>query len=438
MHRTNIGIILELVRELKRIKASKEYFSSPSDFTRDRVFTLETVFQILLDLPKLSLSVEIEQQLADINHLLDKQESGTKSGFCKARNKIKPELFKDMNSNMVEQYYQRAKLKRWKGFILRAIDGSSIDVLDTVENRLEFGEHGNQHGSVAQGRMMLGYDVLNKIITHANLGKLSVGEVTVAKQWIEQMQSDELNIYDRLFPGMTLQYLHDYHETFYVMRCKLGHNNFVKEFIKSGKKEQTQDWVLNRSALGQLRKMGMPVNNKTSIRVRMLRVELANGEIEVLLTNLLDNKKYSHKLFKELYFKRWGVEVENGFLKNTLQIEITSGKRPKTIYQDFYATILRANIQALIEQDCEVQIQQINCRRKHNYTINRTAAAGNLKRMLAQLLWGENPQQSYDRIMVVFIKNLEPVRLNRKYPRIKKSQKLCGKYKPFNNYKRAI
>lgn len=441
MNRTNLWIITELSSELKRLKESKEYFSKPTDFTRDRVFTFETVFQMLIDLPRLSLSVEIEKGLDSINTILGKKTAGTKGGFCKARSKICPELFKVINEKLLELFYSKKKTadcKRWKGFILRAIDGAIVDIVDTAENRIEFGVQINQHTQVVQGRMMIGFDVLNKIVTHTHLDNLSIGEGNVVKQWISGMKKDELNIYDRLFPGMSFQYLHHYYKTEYVMRCKTGHNSRVKEFLKSKKKERTEDWALNNNAITELKSMGLNVNKQTTIRVRMVRIELDNGEVEVLLTSLLDNKKYPHKIFKALYFKRWGVEVEIGFLKNTLQIEITSGKKPKTIYQDFYATLFRANIQALIELDCEAAVEIINKRRIHNYAINRTAATGNLKGKLPQLFLLENPQKVYEKLITVFVKNLEPVRPDRTFKRNKRSQKISGKYKPFRNYKRAV
>jgi len=441
MNRTNLWIILEIAEELKRIRESKEYFTKPTDFTRDRVFTFETVFHLIADLPRLSLSIEIEKGLEQINKILGRKAEGTKGGFCKARNKIEPELFKEIDKRLLKLFYQMREQKppkRWKGFILRGIDGSIVDIVNTEENRLEFGVQSNQYGSVVQGRMMIGFDVLNKLVTHAHLGSLSVGEGNVAKKWISAMKGDELNIYDRLFPGMAFQYLHNYYDTKYVMRCKIGHNKRVEDFVNSKKKERTEDWVLTKKGKTELRSLGFEVNNKTTIRVRMVRVELDNGEVEILLTSLIDNKKYPHKIFKDLYFKRWGVEVENGFLKNTLQIEMTSGKKPKTIYQDFYATIFRSNVQALIELDCESELQEINKRRKHNYAVNRTAAAGNLKGNLPQLFLADNPKKVYEKLITVFIKNLEPVRPNRIIPRIKRSQKLNGKYKPFGNYKRAI
>ena len=88
MNRTNLWIIIEIAEELKRLKTSKKYFSKKTDFTRDRVFTFETVFHLIADLPRLSLSIEIEKGLKEINKIIGKREEGTKGGFCKARNKI--------------------------------------------------------------------------------------------------------------------------------------------------------------------------------------------------------------------------------------------------------------------------------------------------------------------------------------------------------------
>lgn len=441
MNRTNLWIIIQIKEELKKLEKSKEYFSSPKDFTRDRVFTFETVFNLIADLPRRSLSVEIEKGLELISVIIGEERSGTKSGFCKARNKILPKLFREINEKLLTLFYelnQSGKVKKWKGFLLKGVDGMIVDIVDTEENRIEFGVQKNQHGGVVQGRMMLSFDVENRLITHAHLGNLSIGESSVVKKWLKNIKSNDLNIYDRLFPGMSFQYLHDVNKIPYVMRCKLGHNERVKEFVNSKKKEKTEDWVLNANAVKELQSMGYDINDQTTIRVRLVRIKLDNGEIEVLITSLLDNKKYPHKIFKALYFKRWGVEVENGFLKNTLQIEITSGNKPRTIYQDFYATIFRANIQVLIELDCEPRIRAINKTRKHNYAVNKNVAAGNLKGKFIQLFLGNNPNEVYEKIVVLFLKNIEPIRSGRILPRLKRSQKLNGKFKRFRNYKRAV
>ena len=438
MHTTNLEIIKEIKAELIRIKQSKEYFSDYRDFTRDSKFTFETVFFLITDLARKTLSVEIQQGLEVINELLGKPTEGTKGGFCKARMKIKFELFKHINEVLLQSHSSKSKQKTWKGFKLRAIDGAILDIVDTEANRKEFGQQINQYGGVAQARMLIGYDVLNKLITHSYIGNLSIGEGSIVKQWISGMKKDELNIYDRLYPSMTLQYLHNYHGIDYVMRCKLSHNKQVKDFVASKKKEKIEHWKLSNKAITELRALGYEVDSNTGIPVRLVRVELENGEVEVLISSLINRRKYPRKLFKGLYFKRWGVEVEIGFIKNTLQIEITSGRKAQTIYQDFFATIFRANVQALIEQDCEQSLQQINTQRKHNYAINRTAAAGNLKGELPKLFLSENPKAVYMRIQKIFLNNLEPIRQQRQFSRLRKSQKLSGKYRPLKNYKRAM
>jgi len=441
MNSTNLWIIKEILLVLKELKKNKKYFKSPTSFTRDRVFTFETVFFLIADLPRKSLGVEVEKGLAIINELIGKKKEGTKSGFGKARLKIKPKLFEVICKKLLALYYgvdNPKKLKTWKGFRLKAIDGAIVDLVDTPEMREKFGVQKNQHGVSVQGRMMIGYDVLNKVITNNYLGELSIGESNVAKDWVKEMDSKELCIYDRLYPGSSLQYIHHYFDVPYVMRCKLGHNGRVKAFIASGKKELTEQWYLTDTAITELRKRGIIVTNKTTMPVRMVRVVLDEGEVEVLVTSLIDNKKYPHKIFKALYFKRWGVETNIGFLKNTLQIELVSGRRPDNILQEFHATIFRANIQSLLEEDCEEQMEKINSRRKFDYQINHTVAAGNLKDNLCTLFLGEDPTDKYLKLVKVFIKNIEPIRPGRNVIRNKRVQKLNGKYKPMTNYKKAV
>ena len=61
-----------------------------------------------------------------------------------------------------------------------------------------------------------------------------------------------------------------------------------------------------------------------------------------------------------------------------------------------------------------------------------------MKGKLPQLFLGKTPEEFYKKLIKLFIKNIEPVRPDRMFPRIKRSQKSSGKYKPFKNYKRAV
>jgi hypothetical protein len=57
-----------------------------------------------------------------------------------------------------------------------------------------------------------------------------------------------------------------------------------------------------------------------------VRVRLSTGEIEVLVTSLLDEKKYLALMFKELYKEQRGVEGFFCVIKERVKIENFTGK----------------------------------------------------------------------------------------------------------------
>ncbi len=56
-----------------------------------------------------------------------------------------------------------------------------------------------------------------------------------------------------------------------------------------------------------------------------MRVDLPN-EVEVLIANLIDSKKYDASVFKSLYHLRRGIEENYNRLKQWLEIENCSDK----------------------------------------------------------------------------------------------------------------
>lgn len=46
-----------------------------------------------------------------------------------------------------------------------------------------------------------------------------------------------------------------------------------------------------------------------AVRVRLVKVELESGGVEVLGTSLLDSKQYPRSELKQFYGLRWGVEI---------------------------------------------------------------------------------------------------------------------------------
>jgi hypothetical protein len=443
MVEANIQIIKELKLFLKNLSSDIEFrkalFQSETDFIRDRKLPLERVIGILINMPKRSLSIEIQ----DFFNSLEKQsECVTKAAFSIQRTKLKPVFFHVWNQCLVTWFYHyyQDKVKLWRGFVVQAVDGSSAYLLNKEEINDHFGTHANQHTSVPMARIMQIQDVLNDITIRGGIFPIIRSEQSIMASWVSDLYKDSLTLFDRGYPGYALMYLMINQESarHFVIRCKLDFNKEVKAFVKS--KSNSEIVILKPSgkAKATLLENGYVVNSKTTIKVRMVKIKLSTGVTEVLLTNLYDEELYKVADFKYLYALRWKIETSFDKQKNQQQMEQFSGHRVICIEQDYGACLIVANLQSLIEKQCENYLEKINSRRELCYKINKNVSWGSLKYNIVKLFLEERPREILERLQVAFERNIEPIRPGRHNPRIKKRNRLNGKYQTFTNYKRAV
>ena len=118
-------------------------------------------------------------------------------------------------------------------------------------------------------------------------------------------------------------------------------NRFLKVVVNSPKEDKVIEVVYKNEKL----------------KMRVLKFELDSGIVEILITNIFD-KDFSVSDFKDLYFKRWGIEVKYNEIKSKLQIENFTGETPIAIEQDFYATMYLANMVSLAKKDAQQIIEE--------------------------------------------------------------------------------
>jgi len=157
------------------------------------------------------------------------------------------------------------------------------------------------------------------------------------------------------------------------------------------------------------------------IKVRVIRFKLESGEEEILITNLRD-ENLTIKDFKELYFKRWGIEVKFNELKSKLQIENFTGETPIAVEQDFYAAIYLTNMAAIAKAEVNEKIGRRNKGRdlKWEYKANTNMVIGKLKDTLVIAMLQKSKQKK-KKIMREIIKELQrstvPIRPGRQFTR---------------------
>ena len=414
------------------------YFRRPGrDFTRRRSLWLDRLVWLGVGLLKKTLSVELDHFFAALG---TGEVSVSKSALCQARQKLLPRFYQDFFFFSVGAYYQYLPFRRWRGFRVWATDGTGFRLPDAPGLGDAFGWHGNQYDLVPSTRLLLSFDVLNEVAATARFHTRHTSELVVAQRHIERLPKDVLTVYDRGYASHIIPFLHLLHGTHCVIRMPVDKSLAVRAFVASGKRQAIVAERLGVKARLALRELGAAeVPLGATITYRLVRVTLPTGEIEVLLTTLLDKMRYPCHLFGPLYRRRWGVETCIFTLKSYFQLANFSAHKPDVCWHDIFGTLLLYNLQTASFNPVRKQIRALNRRRKHDYKPNRNVSGGLLKRFVARFFLRPRTELAdalaeYHRLVLM---NLEPERPGRDRERRRRIMRGTERHVHEKNYRRA-
>jgi hypothetical protein len=353
----------------------------------------------------------------------------TASGYCQAKQKIKPEAFVRFNDVLCRDFYryygEDGEVRGWRGHRVLGADGTYLNLPDTAELRSRFSVHKNQHAGEkseqVQALAVILHDLLNDIGIGAAIGPSHASEkslISGEEIWGKTGKGDLL-VLDRnnAHYGLIARAITEGREL--VIRCPRQSFAVVNEFWKSKSRERTVVLTVPQSARTQdyVRENDLP----ESVKVRLVKFELENGEQEVLLTTLCDKRKYPREEFYDVYGWRWRDETYYDRIKNIFEVERFSGQTEVSIKQDFYGVILLASLESVLSRDTEEEIQQ-QARDRGNETlpqVNHAVSYVALTGRMVQLLADE--KSPIEQVMIdlkrLFRMNPTRHRKGRKYER---------------------
>lgn len=233
----------------------------------------------------------------------------------------------------------------------------------------------------------------------------------MAARYLLDAQSNDLFLYDRGYPAFWLFAFHHVEQRHYCAWVKHDFHTEVAAFVADGVKQLLAP---NSASARQCRGYHLSVEPLT---VRLIRVELNSGEIEVLATSLLDEKAYPQRAFAKLYALRWGIEENYKREKQRLEIENFSGRSPTVLLQDFHAKIFAQNLTAIMATLAQWLADERYRHRKHSYRINFGNALSKMKNNLVRLFPHTSPLELCWRLLQRLADAVEAVRPSRSYPR---------------------
>jgi len=366
-----------------------------------------------------------------LNDFFESSRSGevvTAGAFTRARAKLKHNLFIDLNiSAFKDKYYSSDDHKRFKGYRLLSIDGSKLRLPDSGEVREKFGiikmRTKNMSGYYTGALCSVLYDVLNEIVIDSQLEKARASERDLAHRHLSSTREKDLILIDRGYLGYKLFSTIISQKADFIARC---HNNTFKEvddfILNTKQKDVIVEFSPYRKLKAEIEEDKLP----TLIRVRLVKIILSSGELEILATSLLDKKLFPLEELEELYAMRWKVETFYDRIKNKLCVENFSGKTIESIKQDFYSTILITNIESLFAEEAQEILDNPKRKSLYKKKVNKAISYRIIKNSILDIVLSSNlelTEEMDEELKRLFILNPIPIRPNRRFPRDKSEKR---------------
>ncbi len=142
------------------------------------------------------------------------------------------------------------------------------------------------------------------------------------------------------------------------------------------------------------------------IEIKLVRIILSSGEVEVLTTSLLDENEFSAEDFQYLYSLRWGVETLFSKIKGRLALENFTGKSAESIYQDLWSTIFISNFETIMTEDVEEEVNSHKSVEKKKVKINKAVSFDAIKNMAFEIFFTEpDTGKVLDKLRKLFVMN---------------------------------
>ena len=281
--------------------------------------------------------------------------SVSNSAYSRARAKLRHSAFIELNAMCVlPAVYDDGDCDTYKGMRVLAIDGSKIMLPHNASTNSYFGVFDSTSPVVSNtycmGLASVLYDVLNGVCIDAVLANGHKAEADLAIESLKLTNNDDLVIYDRGYCSFRMLDAATKAKGNFVVRCHRRSFGETRDMF-AGEGEDDVIVTINPGYKHLHQGLDEPIT------VRFVRVVLDTGEIEVLATSLLDRDKHPSKNFKDLYWKRWGVETFYSVLKSRLDIENFTGLSAESVLQDFHASVFLTGLEAVFTRDTNLELQ---------------------------------------------------------------------------------
>lgn len=417
-----IKMIKYLKSEITSKETIKQARNSEKDFIRKSKLGYESLIKMILCRTGKTVSNEILNYYSEIDNL---EKSVSKQSVFQAREKLNPTVFRHLNNKLIQYYYlNNKKIKTYKNYNILSIDGTVLEMPLTEGTKEIFGiTQSTKFPTKTSPRCSGIYDVLNNIYLDFIINNWKVSEIPMAYKQIKTIkeifkEKKCIFLADRYY-GATDLFL--YFEKLDFKYCIRGKKNFYKHYLNSKEKDSIVNIPLDETWINRLKiKEVKDMAKEKGLTIRVIRfnksqITTTSKDEEIILFTNLSKEEFTSEEIIKLYGKRWCIETGYGVLKTKMEIERVTSEKVNIILQDLYSQIIVYNLMSMIKN---IINKKIDGTTKYKYQANINNLVYLFRKWLPHLLnKTKNLISIISKIINQVIKNKEPIRENRSYPR---------------------
>ncbi len=272
------------------------------------------------------------------------------SSIVQARARLGDEPLRWLFERTAEAWaHASARTHAWRGLALYGADGTTVRIPDSTENRDHFGGQTARWDSTSGyplARMVTVMALRSHILAGARFGPYGISETVLAQELWSTIPDHALTIVDRGFLSarVLIGLQRGGNERHWLTRARTDMaSTRIKRFSSGDELIE-----LNVSKEARHKDPSMP----PTWQMRAIRYRRRGFKPQLLLTSLVDPKRYPAAEIVALYHERWEIELGYNEVKRVMlrREETTRSKSPNGVAQELWALALAYN---LVRFECE-------------------------------------------------------------------------------------
>ena len=301
----------------------------------DTLLLVLFIFRLVFSKNKQGYNITITELWAQCQLMgvdLPQQTPVAASAFCAARAKLDENIFKSLNTKIIEFYETPEENRKWQGHRLFAVDGTKMNLPRPLIGDGYKLPHDRSHYPF--GLVSCLYQLRTKIPVDFDL-KAGAGERTYALTHLNKLVVGDIVVYDRGYFSYAMLYWHVKKAVHPIFRMPIQTYPVIRDFIEGENTDEIVEIFLTREKFTKIRKKDPGVDAQ-SLSIRLIKYAIGN-ESYVLGTTLFDKNIYQSDEFPKLYHERWDIEELYKISKTLIQVQDFHAQSERGVKQELFA-----------------------------------------------------------------------------------------------------